>query len=449
MREVITLMNNIIVLRFTENTVSTAERIKQLAGIINSNPSYRYAILSAPGKSADDDIKATDVLYMCHSQFTNGEDYHNMLGRLRNIYTRIINGLGINFDLESEIKEIERGLISGRKADFIASRGEYLISKIFAQFIGWDFIDAGDIIYFTSDGTLDNDKTFKAASERLKHSDHAVIPSFYGTLMSNGKHVKTFPRGQCDTTGAVVTRAVNADYLEKWMYKTRPYSADPSIVKDPHVIRNITYNEVLELNYMGIKVFEDDVALILRNNGIPVLIRTLFYPDEEGTLVSPELPEGISRNVAVCIAGRKNFSVIHIDKFGLNKQKDFGQKLFSIFARYNVACEHTLSGIHKVSIVIKSPMFDLRRREIMQDIKNELEANSVTFDRNLSLIAVIGSGMGTVHGVFEKVFRALADAHVKVHMIDQGSDDTSIILGVYDEEFDKSVNALYEAMILN
>ena len=442
-------MNNTIVLRFTENTVSSAERIKKLAEIIRSNPSYRYAILSAPGKSADDEIKVTDVLYMCHSQFINGEDYHDMLGRLRKTYTRIIEGLGINFDLDGELKEIEKGLVSGRKADYIASRGEYLICKIFAEFMGWDFIDAGDIIFFDSDGTLDNDKTFSAASERLKRSEHAVIPSFYGTLMANGKHVKTFPRGQCDTTGAVVSRAVNADYLEKWMYKTRPYSADPSIVKDPHVIRNITYNEVLELNYMGVKVFEDDVALILRNNGIPVLIRTLSNPDDEGTLVSPELPENISRSVAVCIAGRKNFNVIHIEKFGLNKQKDFGQKLFSIFAKYNVACEHTLSGIHKVSLVIKSPMFDLRRREIMEDIKNELEADSVVFDRNLSLIAVIGKGMGTVYGMFEKVFRALADANTKVHMIDQGSDDMSIILGVYDEDFDRAVNALYETMILN
>ena len=442
-------MNNIIVLRFTENTVSTAERIKQLAQIVKSNPSYRYAIASAPGKSADDDIKVTDVLYMCHSQFINGEDYHDMLGRLRRTYSRIIEGLGISFDLEGEIKEIERGLVSGRKADFIASRGEYLIAKIFAAFIGWDFIDAGDIIFFNSDGTLDNDKTFRAASDRLKRSEHAVIPSFYGTVTGNGNHIKTFPRGQCDTTGAVVSRAVGAEYLEKWMYKTRPYSADPSIVKDPQVIKNITYNEVLELNYMGIKVFEDDVALILRNNEIPVRIRTLCYPDDEGTLVSLELPENISRNVAVCIAGRKNFNVIHIEKFGLNKQKDFGQKLFGIFAKYNVACEHTLSGIHKVSIVLKSPMFDLRRREIMEDIKNELAADSVVFDRNLSLIAVIGKGMGTVYGVFEKVFASLASANVKVHMIDQGSDDISIILGVYDEDFDRAVNALYEAMILN
>ncbi|MBQ3396042.1 MAG: hypothetical protein IJG34_04745 [Synergistaceae bacterium] len=442
-------MNNTIVLRFTENTISSAERIKQAAQIAKSNPAYKYAILSAPGKSSGDDIKVTDVLYMCHSQFINGEDYHEMLGRLRKTFENLLEGLGIEFDLDDEIKEIEKSLITGRNADFIASRGEYLISKIFAQLLGWEFIDAEEIIFFRPDGKLDDDKTIRVAGERLKRSEYAVIPSFYGTVMTNGKHVKTFPRGQCDTTGAVVSRAVNADYLEKWMYKTRPYSADPSIVKDPQIIRNITYNEVLELNYMGIKVFEDDVALILRDNKIPVRIRTLFYPDDEGTLVSLELPEDVSRNVAVCIAGRKNFNVVHIEKFGLNKQKDFGKKLFSIFEKYNVACEHTLSGIHKVSIVLKSPMFHLRRREIMEDLKNDLEADNVEFDRNLSLIAVIGNGMGTVHGVFEKVFSALAGANVKVHMIDQGSDEASIILGVYDEDFDSAVNALYTAMILN
>ena len=442
-------MNNTIVLRFTENTISSAERIKKIMQIVKSNPAYKYAILSAPGKTSSEEIKVTDVLYMCHSQFINGEDYHEMLGRLRRSYESLLDGLGIDFDLDGEIKEIEKSLITGRNADFIASRGEYLIGKIFAQLLGWEFIDAEEIIFFKPDGKLDDDKTIRVASERLKRSEHAVIPSFYGTVINNGKHVKTFPRGQCDTTGAVVSRAVNADYLEKWMYKTRPYSADPSIVKDPQIIRNITYNEVLELNYMGIKVFEDDVALILRNNGIPVRIRTLFYPDDEGTLVSLDLPENISRSVAVCIAGRKNFNVIHIEKFGMNKQKDFGKKLYSIFEKYNVACEHVLSGIHKVSIVLKSPMFQIRRREIMEDLKNELEADSVTFDRNLSLIAVIGKGMGTVYGIFEKVFRALANANVKVHMIDQGSDEISIILGVYDEEFDAAINALYEAMILN
>ena len=442
-------MNNTIVLRFTENTISSAERIKKIMQIVKSNPAYKYAILSAPGKTSSEEIKVTDVLYMCHSQFINGEDYHEMLGRLRRSYESLLDGLEIDFDLDGEIKEIEKSLITGRNADFIASRGEYLIGKIFAQLLGWEFIDAEEIIFFKPDGKLDDDKTIRVASERLKRSEHAVIPSFYGTVINNGKHVKTFPRGQCDTTGAVVSRAVNADYLEKWMYKTRPYSADPSIVKDPQIIRNITYNEVLELNYMGIKVFEDDVALILRNNGIPVRIRTLFYPDDEGTLVSLDLPENISRSVAVCIAGRKNFNVIHIEKFGMNKQKDFGKKLYSIFEKYNVACEHVLSGIHKVSIVLKSPMFQIRRREIMEDLKNELEADSVTFDRNLSLIAVIGKGMGTVYGIFEKVFRALANANVKVHMIDQGSDEISIILGVYDEEFDAAINALYEAMILN
>ncbi|MBQ6111301.1 MAG: aspartate kinase, partial [Synergistaceae bacterium] len=220
-------MNNTIVLRFTENTISSAERIKQAAQIAKSNPAYKYAILSAPGKSSGDDIKVTDVLYMCHSQFINGEDYHEMLGRLRKTFENLLEGLGIEFDLYDEIKEIEKSLITGRNADFIASRGEYLISKIFAQLLGWEFIDAEEIIFFRPDGKLDDDKTIRVAGERLKRSEYAVIPSFYGTAMNNGKHVKTFPRGQCDTTGAVVSRAVNADYLEKWMYKTRPYSADP------------------------------------------------------------------------------------------------------------------------------------------------------------------------------------------------------------------------------
>lgn len=440
-------MNDVIVSRFTESTISDAERIKKAVQIIKSNPSCRYIVLSAPGKSMGDDFKVTDMLYMCHSLYAGREDYSVMLNHVHRVYSRIIAGLGIKFDLDSEIESIRKNLIAGKNSDYIASRGEYLISKIMALFMGWEFVDAEELIFFNPDGSLDEGRTLAASRERLKKAEYAVIPSFYGTVA--GKDVKTFPRGRCDTTGAIVCRAVNADLLEKWMYKTRSYSADPSIVKDPKVITHITYNEVLELNYMGVKVFEDDVVFLLRDNGVPVLIRTLCYPDEKGTLVSLDLPENVKRNVAVCIAGRKNFSVIHIEKFGLNRQKDFGKKLFGIFEKYNVACEHTLSGIHKLSVVLKSPMFDLRRRDIIEEIRREVEADSVTFERNLSLIAVIGKGMGTVYGIFEKVFHGLAQANLKVHMIDQGSDDTSIILGVYDEDFDRAVNALYETMIKN
>ncbi len=440
-------MSSTIVLRFTEDVLSRPERIQQLAQIVKSNPSYRYAILSAPGKGGCDEFKVTDALYMCHSQFRSREDYHDMFMRIRSTYERIINGLEIEFNLEGELKEIERNLISGCNVDYIASRGEFLIGKIVAKYFNWDFIDAKEMIFFRRDGTIDDKKSLEVVSKRLSRSQHAVIPSFYGTI--TGNDIKTFPRGICDTTGAIVSRAVNADYLEKWMYKTRPFAADPAIVKDPVVIRNMTYDEVIELNYMGVKVFEDDVALTLRKNKIPVLIRTLCHPEQEGTLISTELPEGLSRNIAVCIAGRKNFSVLHIEKFGINKQKDFGYRLFEIFSKYNVLCEHVLSGTHKVSIVFKSPMFDIRRGEIMEDIKNDLKADSVMLYKNLSLVAVIGKGMGTVHGVFAKTFRAIADANVKVQMIDQGSDDTSIIIGVHDEDFERTVNALYDTMIMN
>ena len=242
--------------------------------------------------------------------------------------------------------------------------------------------------------------------------------------------------------------ALNADMFEKWAETTEIFSADPSIIKNPEIIRNITYSELRELAYMGINIVYEDVILLMEKSGIPTSIRNIHHHEDIGTLITKELPENVKRDVVACIAGRRNYKVVHIRKFGLNKAVGIGQKVFGIFSSRNISCEHYLSGIYQFSIVVKNPMFDLKRAEIIQALNDAIQPEDIEIQKDLSLIAVVGQGMGTVKGIFAKAFNALAAANIKVRLIEQGGDDLNILIGVYDEDFEASVKALYNAMIV-
>ena len=434
-----------IVSKFGGSIMADVQGVKRAIEIINSDPERRYVIASAPGQTSNY-TGITDLLFMCHASFNNREDYNEMLDRISKRYQKTIDSLEINFDLQAEILNLRKDLLLGQSPDYIGSRGEYIMGKILAASLGWDFFDASEIIFFNSDGTLNEDKTFRTAHEKLKKLEHAVIPGFYGSMPDGS--IKTFSRGDGDSSGAIVARAVKADLFEKWSDTTKIYSADPAVVPEPKLIRNITYTEAIELNYVGINIIKDSVLFILRDAEIPLKICSVHDTENHGMLISSKLPEHVFRSVAVCIAGRRNFNVIHIEKYGLNKIYGFGEKLFGLFAKYHVACEHCLSGIYKMSIVVKTPMFDLQRNEILNEIKRVIEPDSIMLEKNLSLIAIIGQGMGIEKRMFEKVFVALANAGIKVRMVDQGSDALNIIIGVYDEDYHSAVKALYEAMIL-
>lgn len=440
-------MYQTIVAKFGGSSSADASKLRQAASIINSDPARRYVVISSPGERTDDDIKITDLLYMCHSRFSNRENYQDMLDEIHKRFEEIVSGLGIDFDVESEIKELQKILMLGRSNDYIASRGEYITAKILAKVLGWEFVDAADVIFFNNDGSLNELKTFATSSRILKPLEHAVIPGFYG-IMPNGS-IKTFNRGGSDTTGSIIARSLGADLYEKWTSEAEIFCADPNIIENPRTVENITYKELHELSYMGFSVLSEDTVFPINRSGVPISIRDVNNLDDKGTLILPELPENFQReNTFVCVAGKRGFRVLQVEKYTLNKDALFGSKLFNIFARYNIACEHCLSGIDIVSLVLKNPLFDLRRSEIINEIKRELAPEKVEVKTNMSLISVIGQGMGTVKGVFAKVFNALANAEVKVKMIDQGSDDLNIILGVDDEDYERSITALYNALIL-
>ncbi len=437
-------MSKIIVAKFGGSSLADASQIRKAAEIIKSNPERRYIVVSAPGKRSVDDIKITDMLYTLHKKFMSHEDFSETLANIRERYAEIVRELNIDFDVSSEIHEIAENLSDS--PDYPASRGEYINAKIIAKFLGFPFVDAKDGIFFNENGTLNESETFYTFGEILKGCEYAVIPGFYGT--GHDGRIKTFSRGGSDVTGSIAARSVNADLYENWTDVSGMLSADPRIVKAPRVIDCITYTELRELSYMGASVLHEDAVFPVRKAGIPINIRNTNRPGDNGTYISADISAGVKRSAVTGIAGRKGFCSIRVEKSMMNGETGFGAKLLYIFAKNNVPFEHCPTGIDTISVVVNYQTFEAHRESILREIKNTLDPDYITIEKNLACIAVVGQGMAGVRGMAARVFTALSGAGVNVRMIDQGSDELNIIVGVDESDYETSINALYNNMII-
>lgn len=438
-------VSNLIVSRFGGDAAANPDNVKKAAEIILSNPDRRFVIISAPGAN-DESLGITDMLYMCYSNFVEHKDFEGVLMGISYRFKEIVSGLEIDFDVDAEIDALRKSLVSGVNLDYVGSRGEFIMSKIFAKYMGWEFVDTVDMIFFDKNGKPDKEKTFNAAYNKLKFIDNAVIPSFYGTD-ANGK-IKTCVRGDCDTSGALIACAVKADLFEKWSESTKIFSADPKVIPNAEIVRHITYGEAIELNYIGINIVKDDVSMLLNEAKIPMKIESIFGSDGDAMFITHELPENVSRSPVVCITGHNNFNCINIQKIGLNKNYNFENNLFAIFAKHSIAARHYVTGIHKLSIFLKNPRFDLQRNEILNDIKKTVNPLSVTITKDLSLIAIVGEGIMRIKGILDKITVALSNENIELRVIDYGGDELNIILGVNDRDYAKTVKVLHENIIV-
>ena len=438
-------MYDLITAKFGGTSLADAKQIKKAAQIIKSNPARKFVVASAPGKRFSDDIKITDLLYECYRQKNNGEDFSEILTKIAGRYAEIIKDLEIDFDIDSEIETIKKNIENTTTPDYLASRGEYINSKIIAKFLNWPFVDAAEIIFFDENGLLNEEKTFETAGEKLKPLKNALIPGFYGA-MPDGK-IKTFSRGGSDITGSIIARSVSADLYENWTDVSGMLSADPRIVKNPKVIEHITYTELRELSYMGASVLHEDAVFPVRKAGIPINIRNTNKPEENGTLIAASLPKNIETPSVTGIAGKKGFCSIRVEKSMMNSETGFGAKLLYIFAKNEIPFEHCPTGIDAISVVVSSDLFDKKRDIILREIKSELNPDFITIEKNLASIAVVGEGMISVKGMAARVFDALAKADINIRMIDQGSDELNIIVGIDESDYEKAINALYSQMI--
>lgn len=433
------------VIKFGGSSLADAEHFKKVAEIIQEDPARRYVVPSAPGKRFKEDTKVTDMLYGCFEKASRGENFDEDFDKIIERYEAIIAGLGITLDMTKEYDRIKGAFMHQPGRDYAASRGEYLNGIILAAYLGFDFIDAASVIFFQENGSFDGERTNVTLSAILRNHKQAVIPGFYGS-MPNGT-IKTFSRGGSDVTGSIVARAVNADIYENWTDVSGFLMADPRIVENPKVIETITYRELRELSYMGAGVLHEEAIFPVRFAGIPINIRNTNIPTDPGTMIVSTTSDYSSENVITGIAGKKGFSVINIEKDMMNAEIGFGRKILSVLEDCNIPFEHLPSGIDTMSVVVNTACIDNIRDQVVRSICLKTTPDAVAIEDGLALIAIVGRGMARSKGTAARVFNALSKADINIRIIDQGSSELNIIIGVDEADYEKSLRAIYAEFV--
>lgn len=432
------------VVKFGGSSLASAEQFMKVGDIIRSDAERKFVVPSAPGKRNSKDTKVTDMLYACYAAAEAGEDFKAQLKAIKARYEEIIEGLGLDLSLEEEFKIIEKQFKEKAGDNYAASRGEYLNGIIMAAYLGYEFVDAATVIFFSENGEFDGEKTKKILSERLKETERAVIPGFYGAY-EDGR-VKTFSRGGSDITGSIVAGAIKADVYENWTDVSGFLVADPRIIDAPPGIDTITYRELRELSYMGATVLHEDAIFPVRKEGIPINIRNTNSPLDEGTWIVESTCQK-AKYVITGIAGKKGFCAVNIEKDMMNSQIGFGRKVLQAFEDNGISFEHVPSGIDTMTVFVHQDEFMDKEQKVVSALHRLADPDMVDIESDLALIAVVGRGMKSMRGTAGRIFSALAHANVNVRMIDQGSSELNIIIGVSDEDFDNAIRAIYNIFV--
>lgn len=433
------------VCKFGGTSMADAVAFQRVKEIINSDGSRRFIVVSAPGKRNKNDKKITDTLYECYNSVVKTGSCKEQFSFIRERFSEIVKELGISFDINGVLDRTEKEIEEKKDADFTASRGEYLSAMVMAEFLGFPFVDAVEMVRFDSYGKLNEDYTDDKVKNRLKGMDNAVIPGFYGKDFSG--NVKTFSRGGSDITGAIIARGVSADVYENWTDVSGFLVCDPRIVPDAKSIRYITYKELRELSYMGATVLHTEAIFPVMKKRIPINIKNTFVPEDGGTMIVPnEQYKYDDKAIITGIAGKKDFTVIYIEKSLMNSEVGFIRRVLSVIEHYGLMVEHVPSGIDTLSLVLETEQL---KGGILSDVVNEIR-ESVSPDyihviENVSLIATVGHGMARRSGTAARLFGALADEGINIKMIDQGSSELNIIIGVANEDYEKCIKAIYNA----
>lgn len=434
------------VVKFGGSSLADANQFRKVAEIIKADPERKYVVPSAPGKRFSDDIKVTDMLYTCYEIASKKGDITEQFNKIKERYNEIISDLEITLSLDEEFGVIEHNLKAKSGRDYAASRGEYLNGIILAAYLGYEFIDAAEVIYFDENGSFLLDKTISELRNRLKNVQHAVIPGFYGVSM-NGT-IKTFSRGGSDVTGSIVARAVKASLYENWTDVSGFLIADPRIVENPEVIKTITYRELRELSYMGATVLHEDAIFPVRTAGIPINIRNTNDPNAAGTMiVSEDTDLAVSDYIITGIAGKKGFAAVNIEKAMMNSELGFGRKVLEVLEKNDVTFEHVPSGIDTMSIIVNEAMLEGKEGRVISQINKEVHPDSVEIEKDIALIAVVGRGMCKTRGTAARVCASLSHARINIKMIDQGSSELNIIIGVGESDFEEALRRIYDVFV--
>ncbi|MDO5590560.1 MAG: aspartate kinase [Lachnospiraceae bacterium] len=442
------------VVKFGGSSLASAAQFEKVGAIIRKDKSRRYVIPSAPGKRTPDDTKVTDMLYSCYGHAILAYDdeekdeqmecFEELLMLIKARYQSIIDGLGLSISLDKEFSVIRQNFLAKIGRDYAASRGEYLNGKILAEYLGYTFIDAAEVIFFDDNGNFDAETTDRVLSERLAKVERAVIPGFYGSKADGS--VKTFSRGGSDITGSIVAKAVHAEMYENWTDVSGFLITDPRVIDNPKPIDVITYRELRELSYMGATVLHEDAIFPVRKEGIPINIRNTNAPEDKGTLIVEATCQK-PRFTITGIAGKKDFASITVEKAMMNAEVGFCRKVLEVFEENHVCIEHMPSGIDTMTIFVHGEEFEEKEQNVISGIHRAVSPDVLELESDLALIAVVGRGMRATRGTSGRIFSALAHANINVRMIDQGSSELNIIIGVSNHDFEGAIKAIYDIFV--
>ncbi len=435
---------SIKVVKFGGTSMADAKSIRQVAEIIKQDKERRYVVVSAPGKRFSQDHKVTDMLYACyHDMQINGE-CKATFDKIRERFKGIVKDLGLGLDIDSYLDKVEEEMLKYNSAEFCASRGEYLSAVITAEVLGYEFIDAKDVMIFDANGDFDSESTNEKVKSVLENVERAVVPGFYGGDSEGIVH--TFSRGGSDVSGAVIARAVGASLYENWTDVNGFMSADPRIVDNPKPIETLSYKELRELAYMGANVLHPESIFPVRVSKIPINIRNTFCPTAEGTMIVAELDEKeLSKRVITGIAGKKGYSIIYIEKSMMNSELGFVRKVLAVLEYYNISIEHLPTGIDTMSIVIPDNELAGKEDVVIERIKKVVDPDHIEIKSGVSLIATVGHGMSYKPGSASTLVGALAKEKINIRMIDQGSSEMNIIVGIATSDYERAIKAIYAA----
>lgn len=438
-------MKNVIVAKFGGSSLANSDQFRKVRKIVFDDKRRRYIVPSAPGKRFDKDYKITDLLYLCSKHIKSGIDFEDVFKHIEERYTTLANELEVRTDIEKYLDEVKKQIAEGASEDFAASRGEYLNGLILADYLGYEFIDAAEIIRFKNYGKLDLEATEKVVKERMENIERAVIPGFYGATADGT--IKTFSRGGSDITGSIIARFLNAELYENWTDVSGFLMCDPNIIDNPKPIETVTYRELRELSYMGAKVLHEECIFPVIDGGIPINIRNTNRPQDKGTMIVDDKKDLEYNNTITGIAGKKGFTVIAIHKMLMSSEPGFRRKLLSILEYNGISFENMPSSIDSVSLVIENNELKDKLDTILEEIKYQCHPDSLEVYVNMALIATVGNGMNKNKGISARIFKGIADAGVNIRMINQGSSEINITIGVENDDFERAIRGIYKAFV--
>lgn len=431
------------VCKFGGTSMADAKAMAQVKAIVEADKTRKFVVVSAPGKRHKTDIKITDMLYKCYDEVV-ATGACESFAIIRKRFQEIVIDLNLDCDIDAILDKTEEEIIQNKSADFAASRGEYLSAYITANYLGAKFIDAADLIRFDSRGRLNEEYTDDKVKTILDGVDFAVIPGFFGRD-SFGK-IKTFSRGGSDITGSIIARGVKADLYENWTDVSGFLVCDPRIVPEAKTIKQLTYKELRELSYMGASVLHSEAIFPVMKGKIPINIKNTFMPEDAGTMIVPnEMYVEDGETIITGIAGKKDFTVIYIEKSMMNAEVGFIRKVLSVVEHYGICVEHVPSGIDTVSIILASDQLKGILSDMVNEIRENVNPDYVHVIENVSLIATVGHGMAKRSGTAAKIFASLADQGINIKMIDQGSSELNIIIGVANSDYENCIRTIYRA----